>query len=334
MKMLMFDVRKTEKEILKQLNLKDIDITYFEESLNENTVLTDEQYKETDIICVFIFSDLTKNVLSKFKNLRVIATRSTGFNHIDIDYCSYKNIAVLNVEKYGEKSVAEYSIGLIITLLRKILPASLDMKKHKLKMSEYEGQNLNNMTIGIIGCGSIGSSVAKIARFFGMNILIYSINKNKEIEEFCNFVSFDKLLNESDIITLHTPYTEENYHMIGENEFKKMKDNVIIINTARGELIDIKSLYENLKNGKVKAAGLDVLECELLNTDEVTDFISKSNSFCMETALIAQKLFEMENVIITPHIAYNTKESIKYLLEMSFNNIKDYVKGMNSNRVC
>ncbi len=334
MKMLMFDVRETEKELLKKLNLKDIDVTYFEEPLNENTKLTEEQLQETDIISIFIFSNLTEEVLSKFKNLRVIATRSTGFNHIDIDYCSKKNIAVLNVDKYGEKAVAEYSIGLIITLLRKILPASLDMKKHKLKMSEYEGQNLNNMTIGIIGCGSIGSSMAKIAKFFGMNILIYSINKNKEIEEFCNFVSLDKLLQESDIITLHIPYTEDNYHMIGENEFKKMKNGVMIINTARGELIDIKSLYENLKSGKVKAAGLDVLECELLNTDEVTEFISKSSSFCMETALITQKLFEMENVIITPHIAYNTKESIKYLLEMSFNNIKDYVKGMNSNRVC
>lgn len=334
MKMLMFDVRETEKELLKKLNLKDIDVTYFEEPLNENTKLTEEQLQETDIISIFIFSNLTEEVLSKFKNLRVIATRSTGFNHIDIDYCSKKNIAVLNVDKYGEKAVAEYSIGLIITLLRKILPASLDMKKHKLKMSEYEGQNLNNMTIGIIGCGSIGSSVAKIAKFFGMNILIHSINKNKEIEEFCNFVSLDKLLQESDIITLHIPYTEDNYHMIGENEFKKMKNGVMIINTARGELIDIKSLYENLKSGKVKAAGLDVLECELLNTAEVTEFISKSNSFCMETALITQKLFEMDNVIITPHIAYNTTESIKYLLEISFNNIKDYAKGMNSNRVC
>ena len=114
MKMLMFDVRETEKELLKKLNLKDIDVTYFEEPLNENTKLTEEQLQETDIISIFIFSNLTEEVLSKFKNLRVIATRSTGFNHIDIDYCSKKNIAVLNVDKYGLDTIdIEYLEALI-----------------------------------------------------------------------------------------------------------------------------------------------------------------------------------------------------------------------------
>ena len=120
------------------------------------------------------------------------------------------------------------------------------------------------------------------------------------------------------------------------NEFDKMKDGVYIVNTARGELLDIKALYDNLIKGKVKAAALDVLECEFLSTHpgELTNVIENSNSNCVETALITQKLFKMDNVIITPHIAYNTNDSVNYLLEKTFNNIRDYLKGLKTNRVC
>ena len=124
--------------------------------------------------------------------------------------------------------------------------------------------------------------------------------------------------------------------MLGPDEFDKMKDGVYIVNTARGELLDIKALYDNLIKGKVKAAALDVLECEFLSTHpgELTNVIENSNSNCVETALITQKLFKMDNVIITPHIAYNTNDSVNYLLEKTFNNIRDYLKGLKTNRVC
>ena len=169
-----------------------------------------------------------------------------------------------------------------------------------------------------------------------MRVLIHSYMQNPELDSFCDFVSLDELLSESDVISLHLLYTGDNYHLIGKEEFEKMKDGVVFVNTARGELLDIKALYDNLVKGKVKAAALDVLECEFISTHpgELSNVIKDSESHCVETALVTQKLFNMDNVIITPHIAYNTHESVNYLLTKTFNNIRDYIKGVNTNRVC
>ena len=334
--MLMFDFRETEKDFFDKNEFVDFDITFINKPLNEDMELSEEQMNETDIISVFRSSNLTENVLNKFKNLRIIATRSYGYGHINLDYCIEHNIAVLNVEQYGVESVAQYAIALIIVLIRNMIPAIIDMKNHRINYEHYEGKRLNNLKIGIIGCGKIGTAVAKIAHFFGMKVLIHSYMQNPALESFCDFVSMDYLLKESDIISLHLVYTGDNYHLIGEKEFDKMKDGVYFINTARGELLDIKALYDNLKKGKVKAAALDVMECEYLSTHpgELGHAIKSSDAHCVEAALVTQKLFNMENVIITPHIAYNTHDSVNYLLEKTFNNIRDYLKGMNTNRVC
>lgn len=336
MKMLMFDFRETEKKFFENNDLVDFDLSFIEEPLNADFELTDKQKNETDIISVFRSSNLTDKVLEQFKNLRIISTRSYGYSHIDLDYCIEHNIAVLNVEQYGEEAVAQYAIALIIVLVRNMLPAILDMKDHKINYKHYEGKKLNSLTLGIIGCGQIGTAVAKIANFLGMKILIHSYMQNPELDYFCDFVSLDELLQESDVISLHLLYTGDNYHLIGAEEFAKMKDGVCFVNTARGELLDIKALYDNLVTGKVKAAALDVLECEFLSTHpgELTNVINNSTSHCVEMALVTQKLFNMNNVIITPHIAYNTHESVNFLLTKTFNNIRDYIKGVNSNRVC
>ena len=332
----MFDFRDTEKEFFDNNKLVDFDLSFIGEPLNADYKLTEEQKLETDIISVFRSSNLTDKVLKQFKNLRIIATRSYGYGHIDLDYCIEHNIAVLNVEQYGEEAVAQYAIALIIVLVRNMLPAILDMKGHKINYKHYEGKKLNNLTLGIVGCGKIGSAVAKIANYFGMRVLIHSYMQNPELDSFCDFVSLDELLSESDVISLHLLYTGDNYHLIGKEEFEKMKDGVVFVNTARGELLDIKALYDNLVKGKVKAAALDVLECEFISTHpgELSNVIKDSESHCVETALVTQKLFNMDNVIITPHIAYNTHESVNYLLTKTFNNIRDYIKGVNTNRVC
>ena len=159
-----------------------------------------------------------------------------------------------------------------------------------------------------------------------MRILVHSLTKNSNINSFVEYVDLNDLLEQSDIVTLHVPYTSENYHMIGEKEFAKMKDGSYFINTARGELIDIVALYENLINNKIKGAALDVLECEYLalSPDNVVDEIKAMSTNCVASALITQKLLGMPNVVITPHIAYNTKESIEKLLHT----------GIRNNKVC
>ena len=336
MKMLMFDFRDSERDFFDKNDLKDFEITFIKEPLNADTILDDNVLENTDIISVFTTSSVKENILKKFKNLRIVTTRSSAYDHIDIDYCTKHNIAVFNIEQYGKYSVAEYTTTLILALIRNLLPAYYDMKSHTINHKIYEGRVLSSYTLGIIGCGSIGTAVAKIARFFGMKVLIHSYMKNPELNGNCDFVSLDELLSKSDIISLHIPYTEENYHMLSYDEFNKMKNGAYIVNTSRGELIDIKALYDNLAKEKLSGAALDVLECEFLSTykGEITDIISESEPYCVETALITQKLFEMKNVIITPHIAYNTKEAVDYILTETFNLIRDSLKGVNTNRVC
>ena len=336
MKMLMFDFRESEKDFFHRNDFQDFDITFISEPLNEMSKLTDKQYTETDVISVFISSTLSEEVLKKFKNLRVIATRSTGYNHIDIKYCTQNNIAVFNVEEYGQTSVAQFTFALLLALVRNLFPACLDIQRGYVNHADYEGRNLNKMTIGIIGCGAIGSMVAKIAHSFNMKVVVCSYIKRTDVSVFADYISMEELLSQSDIVTLHLPYKTENYHMIGKKEFEMMKEGAYFINTARGELIDVVALYENLINGRLKGAALDVLECEYLalSPENLVDDIRGDNTNCVASALITQKLLGMPNVIITPHIAYNTEESVETLLETTFNNVRDYYKGVRNNQVC
>lgn len=335
MKMLMFDFRESEKEYFAKKFPKDFEIEFFEESLTENTTLTDEQKEDTSIISVFINSEVSEKVLAQFKNLHIVTTRSTGYNHINLEYCRNNNIAVINAPYYGKTSVAQYTIGMILTLTRNVLVAANDIKSRHIDYPKYEGRNLSNLSIGVIGTGSIGSSVCKIANMFDMKIYAHDIKINEEIQEFVEYVDFETLIAKSDIITLHIPYIIEFYHMLSENEFKKMKDKVYIINTSRGELIDTAVLYKYVKMGKVKGAALDVIECENINYDnsEVTNIIKQASETCLENVIITDKLMQFENVIITPHIAYNTKESVINILDSIFASIKDHYNGIYRNRI-
>ncbi|MCQ2754877.1 MAG: hydroxyacid dehydrogenase [bacterium] len=336
MKMLMFDYRESEKKFFETRLFQDLEIDFITSPLTSISKLTDDQLENTEILSVFISSTLTEEVLKQFKNLRVIATRSTGINHIDLEYCTKNNIAVCNVPHYGQKSVAQYTIAMILFIIRNLLPAYLDMQRNVLCHKNYEAHDLDKMTLGVIGTGSIGSTVAKMARFLGMNVIACSYIKDDEVATFAEYMSMKDLLSKADVITLHLPSTPENYHILGEEEFAKMKDGVYIVNTSRGELIDILILYENVISGKVKAAALDVLECEYLagNNGSIIDDIKGSNQNCVANALITQKLLAMDNVVITPHIAYNTNEAIETLLATTFNNILDFYKGERTNRVC
>ena len=329
--MLMFDFRDSEKEFFNTHEFKDFEIEFIKEPLNEMSVLTEKQLSETDIISVFITSDVTENIIKKFKNLRIISTRSTGFNHIDTRYCTQNNIAVFNVGEYGQTSVAQYTFMLILALVRKLIPAYLDVQKNLTAHESYEGRNLESLSIGILGCGAIGSSVAKIANFFGMKIYACSYEKNPDISNFTTYCSFDELIKNSDILTLHLPYNSETYHIINDDVLKKMKKNAFVINTSRGELIDIIALYNNLISGQIGGAALDVTECDNVAMNELP--INAGYSKCLTKALAVQKLLGMQNVIITPHIAYNTKESVEKLLSVTFNNIRDFSKGLHTNQL-
>lgn len=335
-KMLMFDFRNTEKEYFKDNNeLSDFDITFRKESLNRHTCLSDTEKSDTVILSVFISSKITEDVLNQFKNLQIIATRSSGYNHIDIEACRRKNIAVINVESYGRTSVAQYTIGIILAMLRNVILSSNDIKNRRISYERYEGRDISKLSLGVIGTGAVGSAVCEIAYTLGMKIYAYDITVNKDINGLAEYIPFIELIKQSDIISLHVPYIKEFYHLISEKEFKEMKDGSYIINTARGELIDTYALYNALKSGKIKGAALDVIEGESLisSADDFDAALKSASCECMENAIIVQKLIGYDNVIITPHIAYNTTEAVRMILDMTFINIKNYFKGLHTSRI-
>ena len=221
-------------------------------------------------------------------------------------------------------------------LIRKIVPAVRDMRRQDVRPAHYTGRDIKNLTLGVIGTGAIGSSVCKVAKSFGMKIFAYDVFKNKEIEDIVEYTDFETLLKNSDIITLHVPYNSESHHMISAYELSIMKHGCSIINTARGELIDTMALYDALQSGKIAGCALDVHECERVTLNmsiNPVKSIETADKTCIQKALITQKLAELDKVIITPHIAYNTFDAINTILDNTFSNIRDYLKGMNTNRV-
>lgn len=333
MNMIVFEFREAEKKFFEENKFRDFNITFFPECLNEEFVetLDPELLEKTNIISVFINSVVNKNVIDKFKNLRIISTRSTGYDHICVKSCQYKNIAVTNVTNYGETSVAQFTFGLIIALIRKIPSASIAFKNSETSLRTFIGRDLSKLTLGVVGTGAIGAAVCHTANSFGMNILGYDINQKQELIDkyHIKYVSFNELVKASDIISLHLPYTGENYHMFNEKTFSDMTENSYFINTSRGELVDLGALYKYVENGKLKGVALDVLTCENVNTkcagfDKFKDELSLD---CLNELLYVEKLNGFDNVIITPHIAYETHDAIDYILEKTMENIKNIVNG-------
>lgn len=342
MKIVFFDVREDEEQALKSCcNArgtkcgKDCQCLLFPDRLDEQTILTDEM-KQADVISCFTFSRVPAEVLQKFPNLKLIALRCVGFNHIDIDYCKKHNITVVNSLGYGNITVAEFAFALIFDVMRKTARAYINLRNTHLDRDVYTGFELNDKTIGIIGTGAIGAEATRIAKGFGMNVLAYDIYPKQELVEKyqVKYVELDELLKNSDVISLHAPLTVDNFHLINEEKIKLMKPTAVLVNTARGELIDTKALYEALSENRIFGAGLDVLEAEnvLIQPDSITDFDYLTTDYIKHT-LINERLLKLHNVVVTPHIAYNTKEAQDRILSITMNNIASFFEGKIVNSV-
>lgn len=336
-KVLVFDFRETEKSFFEKNIFDNYDIKFFKFSLCEENLdkINKKDLDDAFVISVFIESNITPKIINSFKNLRIISTRSTGYDHICTRECEKRNITIINVQNYGEVPVAEFTFALILSLTRRLVHATFTVQKQQNQKS-FVGRNLKNMTIGVVGTGAIGASVCKIANAFEMKILAFDVKKRQEIIDKYNvsYVELPKLISQSDIITLHLPYTIDNYQMFGQKEFEMMKKNSYFINVSRGELVDLKYLKENLDNGRIFGAGLDVVACE--ETEECQKFGNKlevSSLKCLQNSLLVKEMLKMPNVIITPHIAYETEDAINFILEETFKAITDIIKGGSKNRV-
>ena len=336
-KMLVFDVRDCERKIFESEDFENFDIKLYPWCLNELSIkyIPQEELDTAMVISVFLDSDLTESVINSFKNLRIISSRSSSIEHINRKAVEQKNIDIVNVEKYSAKTAAQFTIGLMIALVRNIIPLSRFIEEEK--TVDYTGYDISKLTIGVIGTGMTGAEVCKIAQGIGMRTLAYDVVKKQELmmKTDAEYVDFETLLKESDIVTLHLPYSMESRNLITGRELDMMKSSAYLINVSRVEIVNIKDLYTALKNDKIRGAALDIRVCKFANP-QCIKFEKKSNLQldCYEETRIVKELAKIDNVIITPHVAYKTADVIEYILKMSIRGILDCIKGGTSFRAC
>lgn len=336
MKIYFFEVENWEKiHIERRLKEKNIDaeVKFLNEELDNTNV---KNFSNAEIISVFIYSKITKDVIDSMPNLKYIVTRSSGFDHIDVEYAKKKGIKVSNVPGYGNNTVAEYTFGLILALARKFKTMILNIERGDFSRQGLMGIDIMGKTIGIIGTGRIGSYVAKIAHGFGMNILAYDRSKKQNlIEQYgVKYVGLEELLSNSDIVTLHVPYTKSTHHLINRFNIKLMKLDAMLINTSRGPVIETEAIIEALREGRLSGGvALDTFEAEDVIIEE--EFLKKEHlpAIKLKKALEAYYVLRQENVIVSPHNAYNTKDALQRILDITVDNIESFLKGNPENIV-
>jgi D-lactate dehydrogenase len=315
-----FDTEKWEKDYLEG-RTDDLEVKFFEHSLNAETV--EELDESFDAVTVFVSSQMDREVLEEL-DVDVVACRSTGFDHVDLETARERGIDVYNVPEYGATTVAEHTFGLILTISRRIKEAIDRVESGEFNHSGLRGFDLEGKTLGVIGTGGIGKEVIRIAEGFNMDIVASDPYPDKEAEKEMPFmyVSREHLLEESDIVTLHCPLTDETEHMISDEEFEKMEDTVLI-NTSRGGLVDTEALIKALEDGNASHAGLDVMEEECMIDDDI-EMIDKMGEECHpEKLLEGHILMERDDVIITPHNAFNSREALQRIEDTTLENLRE-----------
>ena len=313
------EVKEKERKIFKKYFPQ---AKFSEKELNK---LKKEELEEIEIACVFIYSKINKELIDKMKNLKAIVTRSAGYNHIDREYCKKKGIKVYNVPDYGDETVAEFTLLLIFSVLRKMKKIMHEMWfSRNINHEELEGEDLQGKTVGIIGTGRIGSKVIKLLSSFDVKILAYDVYQKEDLIEKYNvkYVDLEELIKNSDVVTLHVPLLPSTRHLINKKNIKKFKRGVYLINTSRGEVVENEALLYGLNEGILSGAALDVIESEHILIDDQDIF--KEHSY--KNALINHMLLKYDNVIITPHIAYNTSQALMRIIEKSAEHIKKILK--------
>lgn len=332
MNIAVFEVEDWEQKAFENL-ARGHRLEFFSKPLKGDTPLSGVEFQA---LSVFIYSDLTAEVLAKFPRVRLVATRSTGFDHIDMDYCRKNGITVCNVPAYGDNTVAEHVFALLLTISHRLCEAIDRTRKGDFSSRGLQGFDLEGKILGVIGTGSIGRCVIRIARGFGMSVLGFDVKPDASFasEAGFDYVSMDRLLREADILTLHVPANKKTYHLLSREEFEKMKKGVVLINTARGMVVDVMALARALAEGKVAAAGLDVLPEEPLIQEEAELLRSfYDRKYDLERLLSGHILLNLRNVVITPHNAFNTREAVERILETTVKNIEAFTRGAPQNIV-
>ena len=323
MRIAFFEVQPWERRLLSEMGFTDDDNSFIEQRLTMDNVA---EAAEHEAVSVFIYSEVNRHVIEALPELRLITTRSTGTDHIDIVAAQERGIVVCNVPDYGANTVAEHALGMILGLSRRLFTAHTKVLNRDFSLEGLRGFDLKDKTIGVIGAGSIGLHVIRIARGLGMRVLAYDVRPNQLIAEVLGFEYTDlyRLLEESHVISLHAPLTPQTYHLIDAQALARMRPGTLLINTGRGELVDLQALAEALDSGHLGGAGLDVFEGEQRIKEESQ--LLRQQPAPSDIDLIL-RLLDRPNVILTPHMAFYSDEALERILRTTVENIRSFEAG-------
>lgn len=311
MKIAFFELEEKDRSFVEE-RLKGHELSFHTEPLKVDQI---ENFKDVEVISTRSLSKFTKDMLSQIPDLQLIATRTTGTDHIDTSYCQERGITVSNVPGYGKYTVAEHTIALLLCLSRNLYPSIVRTKNGEFSSRGLTGFELHGKTLGVVGVGSIGKAVIRIAKALGMHVIAYTKDEDPQDAENVGYkyVSFETVLGESDVISMHVPYLPATHHMIHRENLSRIRKGAILINTARGAVVSTDAIIEGLESGIFSGVGLDVLE----NEHELSEK--------------EKKLLAMDQVIVTPHNAFNSHEALRRILSITVRNIVAFVNGKPEN---
>lgn len=335
MKIAFVEMKDTwEKEAVKKALSAQGEIAFFDRPVQDCL----KDLSECEVISIFVNSRLDGKCMEAMPGLKCIATRSTGFDHIDMKLARERGIVICTVPTYGENTVAEHTFALILSLSRNLRKAYLRTVQNNFSLDGLMGFDLKGKTLGVIGTGHIGLHVIRMAVGFGMKVVAYDVKQQHFLSEVLGFeyVSFEELLSRSDIVSLHAPYLPSTRHLINRQNIGLIKRGAVLVNTSRGGLIETDALVEALDRKILSGAGLDVLEEEeyvleekrLLEGAETAEHWRR-----LQTALKNNVLLHRENVIYTPHMAFYSYEAVQRILNTTIDNIRAFTEGKPSNQV-
>ena len=328
MRIAFFDTKPYDRSSFEVHKPDNMEFKFFETRLTEDSVGLAEGF---DAVCVFVNDEVNSNVIDRLYDMGVkaVALRCAGYNNVDVKHC-FGKLHVFHVPAYSPYAVAEHAMALLLTSIRRIHKAYIRTRDFNFSLNNLTGFDLHGKTVGVVGTGKIGRIFISICRGFGMKVLAYDKFPSSEYDgaEDVTYVDLDKLLRESDIISLHCPLTEDTLHLINSDSIETMKKGVVIINTSRGALIDAEALLEGIKARKVGAACLDVYE------EESNVFFHDYSNHIVDDDTLA-RLISMPNVIVTSHQAFLTSEALSNIADTTLTNVEEYfAQGNCKNEVC
>ncbi|MDO5018148.1 MAG: D-2-hydroxyacid dehydrogenase [Lagierella massiliensis] len=328
MKIVVFNLRDDEKNLLEKWKKthSDVEVDAYKESLKLDNV---NLLKGADTVSLSTVSKIDNEVYYKLKDMGIslISQRSAGFDMYNLDKLNELSMTLINVPRYSPYAIAEYVVATAMYFTRNLNKIFKNVKKQDFSWDvSFLSKEMRTLTVGIVGTGNIGREAGKLFKGLGAKIIGYDMYPSKEAKEILDYVSLDELYERSDVISFHVPATKDNFHMINDEAIYKMKDSAVLINAARGSIMDTKAVLKALDENKLKGVALDVYENEF-------DLVKKDRSKEKLNDPIIEEIIKRDDIIYTPHIAFYTETALDNLLSFALDESINFLKTGNSNSI-